>query len=63
VRKQAQAGNTDPTNLAVKARLADSALYDQVGHLNFVDVRFSQGTDTVQVRATLPNPQGLLVDG
>jgi membrane fusion protein (multidrug efflux system) len=63
VRKQAQAGDTDPTDIAVKVRLADGALYDQVGRLNFVDVRFSQGTDTVQVRATLPNPKGLLVDG
>lgn len=63
VRKEAAAGSTDPTNLAVKVRLADGSLYDQVGRLNFVDVQFNQGTDTVQVRATLPNPQGILVNG
>ena len=63
VRKQAAEGNTDPTDLAVKVRLADGALYGEVGRLNFVDVQFSAGTDTVQVRASIPNPQGLLVDG
>lgn len=62
VRREAAAGGTDPTGLAVKVRLADGSLYDQVGHLNFVDVQFNQGTDTVQVRATLPNPQGTLVN-
>ena len=63
MRKEAAAGSTDPTNLAVKVRLADGSLYDQVGRLNFVDVQFNQGTDTVQVRATLPNPNGILVNG
>ena len=63
VRKNAAAGNTDPTDLAVKVRLADGTVYGEVGRLNFVDVQFSAGTDTVQVRATIPNPEGLLVDG
>ena len=44
-------------------RAVGKADLDQVGRLNFVDVQFNQGTDTVQVRATLPNPNGLLVDG
>ena len=63
VRKEAAAGNTDPTSLAVRAKLADGSVYDEVGRINFVDVQFNAGTDTVQVRATMPNPQGLLVDG
>ena len=49
--------------MAVKIRLADGSLYDELGRLNFVDVQFNAGTDTVQVRATLPNPKDLLVDG
>ena len=63
VRKSNAGERTDPTTRAVKVRLADGAVYDQVGKLNFVDVQVNQGTDTVQVRATLPNPKGLLVDG
>jgi membrane fusion protein, multidrug efflux system len=63
VRKEAAAGSTDPTSLAIRLRLADGSLYDEAGRLNFVDVQFNAGTDTVQVRATVPNPDGLLVDG
>ena len=63
VRKESAAGGTDPTNVAVRVRLADGTLYGEVGRLNFVDVQVNSGTDTVQVRATLPNPNGLLVDG
>jgi membrane fusion protein (multidrug efflux system) len=63
VRKDAAAGSTDPQNIAVKVALADGSLYGETGRLNFVDVQVNQGTDTVQVRATLPNPQGVLVDG
>lgn len=63
VRKAGEAGGQDPTNMAVRVQLADGSLYGAVGHLNFVDVQVNQGTDTVQVRATLPNPQGTLVDG
>ena len=63
VRKDAAAASRDPTSMAVKIRLADGSLYDELGRLNFVDVQFNAGTDTVQVRATLPNPKDLLVDG
>jgi membrane fusion protein (multidrug efflux system) len=60
---QVRKTDTDPRNVTVKARLADGSLYDQVGRINFVDVQVDPGTDTVQVRATLPNPKRLLVDG
>ena len=49
--------------MAVKVQLADGTIYGEAGHLNFVDVQVNQGTDTVLVRATLPNPNGVLVDG
>jgi membrane fusion protein, multidrug efflux system len=55
--------DTDPRNVAVKVRLADGSVYDQVGRINFVDVQVDPGTDTVQVRATMTNPQRILVDG
>jgi membrane fusion protein (multidrug efflux system) len=54
---------TDPRSVAVKVRLADGSAYDQVGRINFVDVQVDPGTDTVQVRATMANPQRILVDG
>jgi membrane fusion protein, multidrug efflux system len=60
---QVRKTDTDPRNVTVKARLADGSVYDQVGRINFVDVQVDPGTDTVQVRATLPNPKRLLVDG
>ena len=63
VRKSNPDAGADPSTRTVKVRLADGEVYDQVGRLNFVDVQVNQGTDTVLVRATLPNPQRLLVDG
>ena len=43
--------------------MADGSRYAQAGKADFVDVTVSQGTDTVQVRATFPNPDRILVDG
>jgi membrane fusion protein (multidrug efflux system) len=63
VRKASAEGRTDPADVAVKVRLADGQLYQEVGRINFVDVQVSQGTDTVEVRASLANPERLLVDG
>ena len=53
----------DPSEDVIYIQLADGSRYSQRGTLNFVDVTVSQGTDTVQVRATFPNPDRLLVDG
>ena len=33
------------------------------GKINFVDVTVDRATDTVTVRATVPNPDGKLIDG
>jgi membrane fusion protein (multidrug efflux system) len=63
VRRASAAGRTDPTDVAIRVRLADGTLYRDAGRIDFVDVEVNQGTDTVEVRASLPNPQGLLVDG
>lgn len=37
--------------------------YPQSGKVDFLDVAVNTGTDSVNVRATFPNPQGTLVDG
>ncbi len=49
-------------SMEVRARLPDDSLYEQSGRLNFVDVTTDPGTDTVTLRAELPNPDGILVD-
>ncbi|URK86729.1 efflux RND transporter periplasmic adaptor subunit [Rhizobium sp. RCAM05350] len=47
----------------VYVELADGKRYPEPGKVNFVDVTVDQGTDTVPVRATFPNPKRLLIDG
>jgi membrane fusion protein, multidrug efflux system len=49
--------------LQVKIRFSDGSLYDQTGSIDFVDVTVDRATDTVLVRATIPNPNGQLIDG
>jgi membrane fusion protein (multidrug efflux system) len=61
VRKQ-QNGNNGG-QYAVYIQLADGSRYPSVGKLDFFDNTVNQGTDTVQVRAIFPNPNGVLVDG
>jgi len=53
----------NPKDLKVKIRFADGTTYNQVGTINFVDVSVDRATDTVLVRATMPNPDGKLIDG
>lgn len=49
--------------LAVRIRFSDGSTYDQSGRINFVDVTVDRATDTVVVRASMPNPNGILIDG
>ena len=54
---------TDAKNIKVQIRFSDGSTYDQLGEINFVDVTVDRATDTVTARATMPNPNGQLVDG
>ena len=47
----------------VGVTLPDGTLYEHPGKLNFLDIQVDPGTDTVTVRAELPNPERILVDG
>jgi membrane fusion protein (multidrug efflux system) len=47
----------------VSLKFSDGSTYDQKGRVDFVDVSVERSTDTVLVRATLPNPTGKLLDG
>lgn len=53
----------DVSNIKVNLRFADNTTYGEVGKIDFVDVKVDQSTDTVQVRAVFPNPEGSLIDG
>jgi membrane fusion protein (multidrug efflux system) len=47
----------------IRVALPDGTLYEHPGKLNFLDVQVDAGTDTVAVRAEVPNPDRVLVDG
>lgn len=40
----------------VRLRLPDGSLYDQVGQIDYIEPTVSQTTDTIMVRARIPNP-------
>jgi membrane fusion protein (multidrug efflux system) len=53
----------DLTNIKIKIRFADGSTYKHEGIVNFIDVSVDRATDTVLARATMPNPDGALIDG
>jgi membrane fusion protein, multidrug efflux system len=63
LREQAAGRQVDISNVRARLRFADSRTYQQEGSINFVDVQVDRNTDTILVRATFPNPAGMLVDG
>lgn len=66
LQKEVQAGRLvlpKDGGFEVALRLADGALYPRTGKLNFSDVRISPATGTREVRAELPNPDGVLRPG
>jgi membrane fusion protein (multidrug efflux system) len=60
-RQQVEKGE-DPRAVTVKLRLGDGQMYAHTGRIDFVDVQVDPGTDTVIVRAELPNPERILRD-
>lgn len=60
---QKQVHRPDIRNVKVKIRFSDGSTYKEEGTINFVDVSVDRYTDTVLMRATMPNPDGLLIDG
>jgi membrane fusion protein, multidrug efflux system len=62
VREQAEPGAT-LADVNVYLQLGKDKRYPQAGKVDFVDVQVNTGTDAVNLRATFPNPDGLLVDG
>lgn len=60
---QKEEGKLDLASIEVRIKFPDGAVYGEVGHINFVDVSVNRTTDTVILRADVPNPKGQLVDG
>ncbi len=62
---QAQLRNSpaDLAKIKIKIRFADGSTYKHEGTVNFLDVSVDRSTDTVLARATIPNPDGQLIDG
>jgi membrane fusion protein (multidrug efflux system) len=58
-RHQVEMGE-DPRAAKVKLRLSDGLMYGHVGRIDFVDVQADPATDTVIVRAELPNSDRIL---
>ncbi len=57
-------GPTVPRDkVKVGIKFADGSTYDEAGVINFVDVSVDRTTDTINVRGSIPNPKGALVDG
>jgi len=50
-------------HVTVHIKLPDGRLYAHAGRSNFLDVQVDTNTDTLAVRAVVPNPEGLLVPG
>src|SRR5436190_4694809 len=47
----------------IRVKLPNGSVYPHSGANNFLDVQVDSGTDTVTVRAQLPNPERLLIPG
>lgn len=58
VRKGGQAND----GFYIKLRLADGTMFEPEGQIAFSDVQATTSTDSVTVRASMPNPKRILID-
>ncbi|WP_336492367.1 efflux RND transporter periplasmic adaptor subunit, partial [Methylobacterium nigriterrae] len=63
LRYQQGGDRPDRSKVVVRIRFQDGSDYGQVGRVDFVNVSVDRITDTVVVRAVMPNPTGVLRDG
>lgn len=61
-RRAAASGNRSP-NLRILLTRSDGSRYPHPGELDFISVTVAEGTDTLTLRARIPNPDALLFDG
>ncbi|MDB5426913.1 MAG: efflux transporter periplasmic adaptor subunit [Phenylobacterium sp.] len=63
LRRALSSGGVAPSSAAVRLTLEDGSEYPQPGRLEFAEAVVDQNTGTVTMRATFPNPAGLLLPG
>lgn len=63
LRAQLGTGGVQAGSTKVKLKLGDGALYDRDGTLEFAEVAVDEATGSVTLRATFPNPDGVLLPG
>lgn len=63
LRYQQGARSPDRSKVGVRIRFQDGSEYGQLGRVDFVNISVDRTTDTVLVRAVMPNPAGVLRDG
>ena len=63
VRNRPQTAAAEPGSRTAQITLANGDLYDQTGTVEVVDTVVQAGTDTILVRASFANPEGVLRDG
>jgi membrane fusion protein, multidrug efflux system len=60
--KQRIAASTDKNpHFTIHIKLPDGSIYPHAGETNFLDVQVDTNTDTVSVRAKVPNPERILI--
>jgi membrane fusion protein (multidrug efflux system) len=62
-RRRAAEAPVKNAHVTVHIKLPNGSVYPHPGLSNFLDVQVDSTTDTVAVRAKLPNPEGLLIAG
>ena len=63
LRQALQRGEVAPGSTDVHLTLEDGSAYGYTGQVKFSDIAVDESTGTVTVRASFPNPQGLLLPG
>ena len=63
LRRSLAAGGATASSAAVRLTLEDGSAYDLPGRVEFAEPVVDQNTGTVTLRATFPNPSGLLLPG
>jgi membrane fusion protein (multidrug efflux system) len=63
LRRELSAGGVTPSSAAVRLTLEDGSDYPLMGRVEFAEPVVDQNTGTVTLRATFPNPNGLLLPG
>ena len=61
--REAAGRGADRRSFVIRVQLQDGSDYPHTGRVDFVGASVDRGTDTVSVRAVLPNPEGQLRDG